>query len=60
MVRSSAGRDYRSHTVVEEGGGSFSCWTCMECGSLVGPQRRHRDLHDSWHARIQSLELADD
>ncbi len=26
-------------------------WTCLTCGALIGPMRKHRDLHDEWHDR---------
>jgi hypothetical protein len=53
MVKSDAGREYLSETL-NEAHTRDSVWTCLECGCLVGPLRRHRDIHDQWHATIDA------
>jgi hypothetical protein len=53
MVKSDAGREYVSETL-NEAHTRDSVWTCLECGCLVGPLRRHRDIHDQWHATIDA------
>jgi hypothetical protein len=55
MVTSAAGGEYRPHGLMDEDGTPERYWTCLECGSLVGPMTKHRDLHDAWHARIAAL-----
>jgi hypothetical protein len=35
----------------DDRGSSERFWTCLTCGTLVGPLKRHQELHDAWHAR---------
>ncbi|MDQ1441430.1 MAG: hypothetical protein QOG97_1658 [Acidimicrobiaceae bacterium] len=52
MVRSAAGREYRTQGLKDQQGKDQRDWTCLQCGSLVGPLVAHRDLHDAWHGRV--------
>lgn len=45
---------YRLRRLPDESGGTDSYWTCLQCGSLVGPMTTNRDLHSEWHAQLDA------
>lgn len=51
MATSAAGREYRLQDLMDGKGKEERYWTCLTCGAIVGPLRKHQELHDAWHTK---------
>ncbi len=47
-------RDYLREEIMRSDGTSELCWTCLDCGCLVGSLQSDRDAHEAWHSRLRA------